>query len=83
MGSCWAAGLTDGKGLGQGRDDPKPEFGGQVSAGLVYGICSAQPLRYPVGRLPHGLLLISDRERRTLPPAMMPTDSGSKLVRRL
>jgi hypothetical protein len=36
-----------------------------------------------VGRPPHGVLLISDRERRTLSPAMIPTDNGSKLVRRL
>ncbi len=36
-----------------------------------------------VGQPPQGLLLISDRERRTLSPAMIPTDNGSKLVRRL
>jgi hypothetical protein len=35
-----------------------------------------------VGWPPHGFVLISGRERRTLPPAMIPTDSGSKLVRR-
>ncbi len=36
-----------------------------------------------VGRLPHGFLLMSDRERRTLPPTMIPTDEELKLVRRL
>ena len=83
MGSCWEAGLTEGKGLGHGRDDPKPEFTGQVSAGLAYGTRSAQPPCYPVGRTPYGFLLMSDRERRGLPPAMIPSVSGSKLVRRL
>ncbi len=83
MGRCWEAGLTEGKDLGHGRDVPQPEVAGQVSADPACGTRSAQALCYSMSQPPHGFLLISDRERRPLPPAMIPTVSGSKLVRRL
>jgi hypothetical protein len=49
----------------------------------IWGVALSALPPVTAGEPSYGILLISDRERRTLPPVMIPTDSGSKLVRRL
>jgi hypothetical protein len=69
--------------LGHACEAPQPELAGQGSATRAGGTQVVWPPCCSVGRLHYGFLLIVDCERRTRSPAMMPTDSGSKLVRRL